>query len=65
MSKRTIKLKIKLKILAKMEIRAIPLAVAGANPVVDRLPMTRKQTLLTLTADLRAQPEMADRKFFV
>jgi hypothetical protein len=65
MSKRTIKLKIKLKILAKMEIRAIPLPVAGANPVVDRLPMTRKQTLLTLTADLRAQPEMADRNFFV
>jgi hypothetical protein len=46
-------------ILAKMEICAIPLAVAGSSPAVDRLPLRRKQTAPKLSSDSHAQPEMA------
>jgi hypothetical protein len=51
--------------LAKMEIYAIPLAVAGSNPAVDRLPTRRKQTSPKLTSNRRAQPEIAEGKFFI
>jgi hypothetical protein len=49
--------------LAKMEICAIPLAVAGLNPAVDRLPTRSNQTSPKLTSDSRAQPEMAEGIF--
>src|ERR1700684_3002496 len=49
--------------LAKMEICAIPLAVAGSNPAVDRLPTRRRRTSPKLTSDRRAQPEIADGIF--
>ena len=51
--------------LAKMEICAIPLAVAGSNPAVDRLPTRRKQTSPKLTSDSRAQPEIATGIFLL
>jgi hypothetical protein len=47
-------------IFAKMEIRATPLAVAGLNPAVNKLPTRREQTTPKLTSDRRAQPEIAD-----
>ena len=50
--------------LVKMEICAIPLAVAGSNPAVDRLPTRREQTSPKLTSNRRAQPEMAEGIFF-
>src|ERR1700691_1456115 len=49
--------------LAKMEICAILLAIAGSNPAVARLATRREPTSPKLTSDRRAQPEMAEGFF--
>jgi hypothetical protein len=51
--------------LAKTEICAIPLAVAGSNPAVDRLPTRRRRTSPKLASDRRAQPEIAGEFFYL